>query len=197
MIKKEPNLTKKPLTSLIGVDEAGRGCLAGPVFAAAVSLSFPQKFKDSKLLSEKKRQEQAEIIKKNHLFFVAQASLREIEELNILKASLLAMKRAVLGLNLKKGEVMVDGKFLIPDLKGYSQEAIIGGDKKVSAIAAASILAKTTRDDLLKDLSLKYPGFGFEKHKGYGTKFHKERIKTLGPSPIHRRSFAGVKEHLR
>ena len=181
---------------VVGVDEAGRGCLAGPVFAGAVILNFKQEFKDSKLISPKKREFFAQEIKKHHRFAIAQASLKEIEELNIHKASLLAMQRAVKALKLKKGHVLIDGKFLLNSLPYLSQTCVIKGDTKYYEISAASILAKTQRDKLLNQYARLYPEYGFEKHKGYGTKSHKLALKKYGPCPLHRRSFAGVKELL-
>ena len=181
---------------VVGVDEAGRGCLAGPVFAGAVILSFPQKFKDSKLLNPKQRQIFANEIKKNHQFAIGTASLKEIEELNIHQASLLAMKRAVDKLQLSQGHLLIDGKFSIESLAYLSQTAIIKGDRRVSPISAAGILAKTERDKLLSEYSSQYPEYGFEKHKGYATKSHKEAIKRHGPCSIHRKDFSGVKEYI-
>lgn len=181
---------------VVGVDEAGRGCLAGPVFAGAVILNFPQEFKDSKLLSFKERKSLAKGIKKNHQFGIGLASLQEIEELNIHHASLLAMKRAVDKLHLYKGHLLIDGKFSIGNLPYFSQTPIIKGDKRVYPISAAGILAKTERDDLLLKYGRQYPEYGFEKHKGYATRNHKEAIKKYGPCSIHRKSFSGVKEYL-
>ena len=186
------SFTPKPL---VGVDEAGRGCLAGPVFAGAVILNFPQKFKDSKLLKPEQRQISAKEIKKNHLFGIGTASLREIEELNIHQASLLAMKRAVDRLCLSKGHLLIDGKFPIKQLSYLSQTPIIKGDRRVSPIAAAGILAKTERDKLLFKYGNQYPQYGFEKHKGYATEQHKTAIKKHGPCPLHRRTFSGVREY--
>ena len=179
-----------------GVDEAGRGCLAGPVFAGAVILKFPQEFKDSKLLTPAERQVFAQEIKKNHLFAIGTASTPEIEELNIHQASLLAMKRAVDKLKLSKGHLLIDGKFPIKQLSYLSQTPIVKGDQKASPISAASILAKTERDRCMFEYAKIYPEYGFEKHKGYAVKSHKLAIKKHGPCPIHRKSFSGVKESL-
>lgn len=181
---------------VVGVDEAGRGCLAGPVFAGAVILQFPQEFKDSKLLSQKQRQIFAQEIKRNHLFAIGIASLKEIEELNIHRASLLAMKRAVDKLCLTKGHLLIDGKSLIKPLSHFPQTAIIKGDQRVNPISAAGILAKTERDELLLKYSRHYPEYGFERHKGYATRSHKEAIKRHGSCPIHRKSFSGVREYI-
>ena len=179
-----------------GVDEAGRGCLAGPVFAGAVILKFPQEFKDSKLLSHKERQICAQEIKKNHIFAIGTASAQEIEELNIHQASLLAMKRAVDKLKLSKGHLLIDGKFPIKQLPYLSQTPIVKGDQKASPISAASILAKTERDQRMFEYAKIYPEYGFEKHKGYPVKSHKLAIKKYGHCPIHRKIFSGVKEHI-
>lgn len=185
----------------VGIDEAGRGCLAGPVFAGAVILNFPQKFKDSKLLSAKQREILAKDIKKDHLFGIGTANLKEIENLNIHHASLLAMKRSVENLYLKKvnsitGHLLIDGGFKIKNLSGFLQTSIIKGDRKVLSIMAAGIMAKTERDNLMQEYAKKYPNYGFERHKGYSTAEHRKAIKNYGPSPIHRKSFAGVKEFI-
>ena len=176
---------------ICGVDEAGRGPLAGPVFAAAVILPEGLEIEgvtDSKKLSEKKREKLFEIIKENAVAWcVASASVEEIESMNILRADLLAMKRAVEGLSVKADFAMIDGNQL-PDLE-IESEAIVGGDALSESIAAASILAKVSRDHLMKELAAKYPQYGFEKHKGYGTKAHREAILEYGPCEIHRMSF--------
>ncbi|MBE8221757.1 MAG: ribonuclease HII [Bdellovibrionales bacterium] len=186
---------------IIGVDEVGRGCLAGPVFAAAVILpheyAVQNLFKDSKLLSIKKRADLSTLILKVAKVGVAFATVKEIDDLNILQASLLAMKRAVEKLNLKKADILVDGKFTIPNLSSqFLQKAVIKGDSKHQQIAAASIVAKVVRDNLLIKMSKQYPQYFFENHKGYGTKLHKEAIKKWGPCKEHRPSFRGVKEFL-
>lgn len=187
----EKNLHKRGYKSVCGIDEAGRGPLAGPVFAAAVI--FPEDvciegINDSKKLSEKKRESLFEEIKKNALAYsVASASVEEIETLNILRATFLAMKRAVDGLSPSPDFALVDGNRL-PDLDVDSL-CIIKGDSSSASIAAASILAKVSRDRLMKKYSDQYSEYGFEKHKGYGTKLHVEMIKKFGPCPIHRKSF--------
>ncbi|CDB23636.1 ribonuclease [Clostridium sp. CAG:557] len=174
-----------------GVDEAGRGPLAGPVFAAAVIL--PQNLmidglNDSKKLSEKKREILYDKIKNLALTYaVAFATEHEIDEINILNATFLAMKRAVAKLNLKPDIVLVDGN-KSPELE-ISTQTIVKGDSLSASIAAASILAKVERDRLMKNLSKKYPEYNFEKHKGYGTKMHIDLIKKYGPCEIHRKSF--------
>lgn len=174
-----------------GVDEAGRGPLAGPVFAAAVILPqglVIEGIDDSKKLSEKKREALYCEIKSLALAFnVAFATEKEIDEVNILNATFLAMKRAVDGLILQPNLVLIDGN-RAPDI-GLPTKTIIKGDSLSVSIAAASILAKVERDRLMKKLSEKYPSYGFEKHKGYGTKLHVEAIKKYGPAEIHRKSF--------
>ena len=181
---------------IIGVDEAGRGCLAGPVFAGAVILNFPQPFQDSKLLSAQQRENLAKEIKKNHIFGIGIASVKEIETLNIHQASLLAMKRAVENLKVSSGCLLIDGKFTIPSFPQFSQTALVKGDRRALPIMAAGIMAKTERDKLLLSYGKKYPEYGFEKHKGYATKQHKKAIQEYGPCYIHRKSFSGVKEFL-
>lgn len=174
-----------------GVDEAGRGPLAGPVFAAAVIL--PQGLAiegidDSKKLSEKKREALYDEIKSLAVAFnVAFATEKEIDEVNILNATFLAMKRAVGGLSLRPDLVLVDGN-RAPDLE-LPTKTIVKGDSLSVSIAAASILAKVERDRLMEKLSEKYPSYGLEKHKGYGTKMHVEAIKRHGPAEVHRKSF--------
>ena len=179
---------------VVGVDEAGRGCLAGPVTAGAVILLKPQKFQDSKTLTPAKREFFAREIKQYHRFAVGMASVQEIEEQNIHQASLLAMKRAVKKLGLARGSVLVDGKFVIPGLEHLSQSPVVQGDKRVFCVSAAGILAKTERDRLLADYGRKYPQYGFEKHKAYPTPEHKKALRKYGPCPLHRRGFAGVRE---
>jgi len=185
----------KDATLIAGVDEAGRAPLAGPVYAAAVILDPNNPIKgltDSKLLSEKKREAFIPIIEKNALAYaVAYATVEEIDTINILQASLLAMKRAVMKLILIPHKVLVDGN-KAPDLP-YPTLAIIKGDLTEPEISAASILAKVYRDKLMKELDKQYPGYGLAKHKGYPTKLHFQALQALGPSPIHRRSFAPVK----
>lgn len=179
---------------LAGVDEAGRGPLAGPVVAAAVILDDRQRIKglaDSKKLSPARRDALYDEIRAKALCCsVAQASVDEIDSLNILQATLLAMKRAVEGLRLLPGMVLVDGNRLPP--LSVLAEAIVKGDNKVPAISAASILAKVTRDRLLLALDAAHPGYGFARHKGYGTAEHLAALRSLGPTAHHRRSFAPV-----
>ena len=193
---------------IIGVDEVGRGCLAGSVVAAAAqidfekfqSLSSAQKdlFDDSKKLTPAKRQKALECSKKFVVCSsIAEVNADEIDRINILKASLLAMLKAIEGLGLRSAEniVLVDGNQLIPDLS-FQQETIIKGDASSISIAVASILAKEFRDQYMKDMDLRYPGYGFAKHVGYGTKFHNEKLIELGPCVIHRKSFAPVRRAL-
>jgi len=179
---------------IAGVDEAGRGPLAGPVFAAAVMLDdlVPVRgLADSKTLSPAKREKLYDQIRANALCFcVAQASVEEIDQRNILQATMLAMQRAVHGLRLKPRKVLVDGNRL-PVLDMLA-EAIVKGDSKVAAISAASILAKVERDRWCCTIDADFPAYGFARHKGYGTAEHLKALKTLGPTIWHRRSFAPV-----
>jgi ribonuclease HII len=176
---------------IAGVDEAGRGPLAGPVVAAAVILPISHGInglRDSKQLSAKKRESLfIEICEKAIAFGIGRAEAAEIDAINILKASLLAMKRAVEALSITPTKVLVDGN-RSPDLN-YPVEAIVGGDRKIEAISAASILAKVTRDAEMIALDETYPGYGFLQHKGYPTKAHYAALKILGPCNIHRLSF--------
>lgn len=183
---------------LCGVDEAGRGPLAGAVYAAAVILDPDRPIAgiaDSKTLSEKKREQLAESIKSNALaWFIASASVEEIDRLNILQASLLAMRRAVEGLLVAPAQVLVDGLHC-PKLC-YPVRAVVKGDRKVEAIAAASILAKTARDIEMIRLDAEYPQYAFARHKGYPTAQHLALLAEHGVSPLHRRSYAPVKKLL-
>jgi len=177
-----------------GVDEAGRGPLAGPVVAAAVILDDLKPIKglnDSKKLTEKRREKlYDEILAKALCCSIAEATVQEIDSLNILQATLLAMRRAVDGLRLKPVKVLVDGNRLpVLDVRA---EAIVQGDALVPAISAASILAKVHRDRLCAQLHAQYPVYGFDRHKGYGTAVHLQALAEHGPSPSHRMSFAPV-----
>lgn len=178
-----------------GVDEVGRGPLVGPVVAAAVILdpNNPiEGLKDSKRLTEKRREILSVTIKERALAYaIASATPAEIDAINILQASLLAMKRAVMQLAIKPTLVLIDGN-KCPDLP-YEMQAIIKGDETEQAISAASILAKVDRDNRLRELDQEYPGYGFAKHKGYPTKQHFAALAKLGPTPHHRRSFAPVR----
>lgn len=177
-----------------GVDEAGRGPLAGPVVAAAVILDSSRPIdglNDSKKLSAKRREALAgEIRAKALAWAVAEASVDEIDRINILQASLLAMQRAVAGLAINPVKALVDGN-QCPDLS-CPVEAIVGGDGKIAAIAAASILAKTIRDAGMLELHATYPMYGFDRHMGYPTAVHLKALREHGVSPVHRRSFRPV-----
>ena len=181
-----------------GVDEAGRGPLAGPVVAAAVILdptAVPVGLDDSKRLSAKRRQQLSVEVQTRALSWsIAWADPAEIDALNILQATMLAMHRAVLGLTVRPEHVQVDGN-RCPKLManmGCTVEAIVGGDRKVKAISAASIIAKVFRDELMEGLALKYPGFEFDRHKGYPTAAHRQALQERGPCRIHRKSFGPV-----
>lgn len=180
---------------ICGVDEAGRGPLAGPVYAAAVILDGHRPIAglaDSKKLSARQRERLTlEIREKALAWSIASASVEEIDRLNILRATLLAMARAVASLATPPREVLVDGNRL-PELP-MPARAIVGGDATVAEISAASILAKTARDAEMLELHERYPGYGFDRHMGYGTAMHMEALRRLGPAPCHRRSFAPVR----
>ncbi|MEE0676152.1 MAG: ribonuclease HII [Ruminococcus sp.] len=187
----EQQAAAKGYSAICGVDEAGRGPLAGPVCAAAVILpenTVIDGVNDSKKLSEKKREALFDVICETaRSYSIEYASVEEIEELNILNATMLAMKRAVEGLDVKADYAMIDGN-RTPDLE-IESEFIIKGDAKSMSVACASILAKVSRDRLLYEYAKEYPQYGFEKHKGYGTKAHTEALKEYGPCPYHRMSF--------
>lgn len=179
-----------------GVDEAGRGPLAGPVVAAAVILDPNNPIdglNDSKKLSARRRERlKAEICAKALAWAVAEASVEEIDTINILHASMLAMQRAVDALSVRPIRALVDGN-RCPQL-ACEVEAVVGGDGKIEAIAAASILAKTTRDAGMSNLHLCYPQYGFDRHMGYPTALHLQALREHGPSPVHRRSFSPVRQ---
>ncbi|MDO4882501.1 MAG: ribonuclease HII [Oscillospiraceae bacterium] len=187
----EKEAAAKGYKAVCGVDEAGRGPLAGPVCAAAVILpenTIIEGVNDSKKLSEKKREALFDVIKEQALSYsIAFASVEEIEEMNILNATMLAMKRAVEGLDVKADYAMIDGNRL-PNLD-IDSEFIIKGDAKSMSIACASILAKVSRDRLLYKYAEEFPEYSFDKHKGYGTKVHVEALKKYGPCKYHRLSF--------
>ena len=183
----------KGCSLLAGIDEAGRGPLAGPVTAAAVILSkgtdIPS-LNDSKKLTPKKRDSLFEIIQEKAIAFsIISVDNEVIDKINILQATFLAMKNAIEALKIKPELCLIDGNHKVPNLN-FSQEAVIDGDAKSAAIAAASILAKVTRDKIMLELAKQYPNYCFEKHKGYGTKVHLEAIAKFGPCPIHRKTFA-------
>lgn len=184
---------------ICGVDEAGRGPLAGPVTAAAVILdpAHPiEGLKDSKKLSEAQRDLLAEQIKKHALAWsIAESSVEEIDTLNILQATMLAMRRAVEGLKITPSLALIDGNRC--PVMPIRSEAIVKGDDKVAAISAASILAKTARDHLLAELHRVYPQYALDQHKGYPTALHLARLKEFGVSAIHRKSYAPVKALLK
>ena len=187
----ENELRAQGFTAICGVDEAGRGPLCGPVVAAACILPegySPEGINDSKKLTEKKREKLFDIICENAVAYcIAEASVEEIDRLNILEADLLAMRRAIEGLSLRADYALIDGNiardFPIP------AKAVIHGDAISPSIAAASILAKVTRDRLCLALDREYPQYGIAKHKGYGTKLHMDALRQYGPSPIHRKQF--------
>ena len=187
----EQKLADAGYTAVCGVDEAGRGPLCGPVVAAACILPTGlviDGLNDSKKLSPKKRDKVFDLIRENAIAYcIAEASVEEIDRLNILEATLLAMRRAIDGLSLPADFALIDGNvdrdFQIP------AQAVIGGDAKSPSIAAASILAKVTRDRGCEELDRLYPQYGIAKHKGYGTKAHMDALREHGPSPIHRKQF--------
>lgn len=187
----EQSLLDIGYTCVCGVDEAGRGPLCGPVVAAACILPvglYIEGLNDSKKLSPKKRKLVFEEIKKHAIAYcIAEASVEEIDALNILEADMLAMKRAVEGLSVKADFAIIDGNvsrgFKIPTM------TVIKGDAKSPSIAAASILAKVTRDEMCEQMDKDYPQYGIAKHKGYGTKQHMDALRQYGPSPIHRKKF--------
>lgn len=191
MREKENKLFEMGYTMIAGVDEAGRGPLAGDVYAAACILPADcliEGLNDSKKLSEKKREKlYDEITQTAACWAVATASVAEIDELNILNATHLAMNRAIDKLNILPDYVLVDGNSMRGLLLPY--ETVIGGDALSVSIAAASILAKVSRDRYICEMAAQYPEYGFEKHKGYGTKVHVEALKQYGPCPLHRTTF--------
>ena len=193
-------MDEKPIAKLVaGVDEAGRGPLAGSVVAAAVILdeNFPiDGLTDSKKLSPSRRTSlELQIKQRAKAWAIAESSQFEVDEINILQASLLAMKRAVLGLELKPGQVLIDGNRL-PKLDGYQMLAIVRGDLSEPCISAASILAKQYRDRQMIELDQLYPQYQFARHKGYPTELHRQMLKEHGVSPVHRRSFRPVRDLL-
>lgn len=191
---------KKLATPVAGVDEVGRGCLAGPVYAGAVIFRSDlhlEHIKDSKKLSEIQREKIAPLICEAHDVGIGFATVEEIDQYNILQASFIAMKRALNQLRRKTGlslgHVLVDGHMRIPGLR-TPQTPVIGGDASELVIGAASIVAKVTRDRVMKEMSLIYPHYGFHNHKGYASVEHRRAIEKHGPCILHRRFFRGVKE---
>jgi ribonuclease HII len=193
-LEKQARLDWDPVGLLAGVDEAGRGPLAGPVVAAAVILDDTRRIRglaDSKVLTPLQRERLYDQIREKAICCsVGEASVAEIDTLNILHATMVAMKRAVEGLRLKPAKVLVDGNRL-PQLEVLC-EAIVGGDAKIKSISAASIIAKVTRDRMLQQLHDEFPQYGFAAHKGYGTPEHLEALKVHGPCVHHRRFFSPV-----
>ena len=175
---------------IAGVDEVGRGCLAGQVIGASVILKRPIKgLMDSKRLSSKKREDLSQIIIENSIFAIGAADSQEIDQINILQASLLAMQRSLEKLHMQPKKVLVDGNHIFET--SIEIEAIVGGDNLIPSISAASIVAKVFRDRLMMAYSKEFPNYGFDKHKGYPTKLHKEMLKEYGLTRIHRRTFKG------
>ena len=177
-----------------GVDEVGRGSLIGPVYAAAVILNKTineRLLKDSKSLTKLKRERLSKYIKKNSEWSIGKASIKEIEKINILQASLLAMKRAIKKLEKKPTLVLIDGNAL-PKIKNYKLRSVIKGDQKIPSISAASIIAKVTRDKMITNLGKKFKGYHWGQNYGYGTKQHLEAIKNLGITRQHRKTFSPI-----
>tara|TARA_B100000780_G_scaffold217396_1_gene156681 strand:- start:163 stop:723 length:561 start_codon:yes stop_codon:yes gene_type:complete len=182
------------MKTLAGVDEVGRGSLIGPVYAAAVILNKSidkRLLKDSKSLTKNKREELNKYIRKNSIWAIGQASIKEIEKINILHASLLAMKRAIIKLKKKPSLVLIDGNKL-PDLKDYNLEYVIRGDQKIPSISAASIIAKVSRDRFITKLSKQFVNYGWDTNSGYGTREHLEAIKKFGITKYHRKTFSPI-----
>jgi ribonuclease HII len=194
----ERALISRGITVIAGVDEAGCGCWAGPVFAAAVVLPLDSRIgliRDSKTLSLSQRERVAERVKEEATAWaVGTATAAEIDAMNIRRAGALAMRRAIEGLATRPEFVLIDA-FAIPGL-GIASKSIIKGDLKVKSIAAASVIAKVSRDLHLHELDKAYPGYGFASHKGYGTKEHQEALARLGPCAEHRTSYAPVKARM-
>jgi len=199
MLEYENRLWDEGFQFVAGVDEAGRGPLAGPVYAAAVIFEKGTEIagiNDSKKLSEKKRELLYDVIKEKALSYaIVSVNEKEIDEINILNASLKAFSLAVEKLDKKPDYVLFDGN-RAPDMN-IPFETVVKGDAKVQAIAAASILAKVERDRYITEMDKVYPAYGFAKHKGYPTKEHKEAVAKYGPSPIHRLTFRGVSEYVK
>jgi len=199
MLEYENKYYEKGYNLIAGVDEAGRGPLAGPVFAAAVVFEkgtvIPE-INDSKKLTEKKREELFDVIKEKALYYsIVSADEKEIDRINILNATYKCFNAAVSELDAMPDVVLIDGNRCGEMPTEY--ETIVKGDARSMSIAAASILAKVARDRYITELDSKYPEYNFKKHKGYGTKEHLELIAKFGPCPIHRMTFKGVKEHIR
>ena len=177
---------------IAGVDEVGRGSLIGPVYAAAVILNSSIKkklLKDSKSLSKSKRETLSKYIKKNSVWSIGKASVKEIDKINILNASLLAMKRAIKKLKKKPSLILIDGNKL-PKIENYKLRSIIKGDQKIPSISAASVVAKVTRDKMITNLGKKFKGYYWDQNYGYGTKQHLKAIRKLGITTQHRKTFS-------
>lgn len=198
---REKEIFSKGFKIVAGVDEAGRGPLAGPVVASCVVVNTDfvldeEKFswvRDSKKLSEKRREELFSVIQNEFEVGVGISDHHTIDRVNILQATFLAMKKAISDLKTKPDFIILDGRMIIPNLS-IMQKAVVGGDNLVFSIAAASIIAKVTRDRMMMEAAQKYPEYGFEKHKGYGTKVHMEALQKYGACEIHRKSFGPVKK---
>ncbi len=193
--EKNSKLKYKDLMKIIaGVDEVGRGSLIGPVYAAAVILkkSINKKLlKDSKSLKKSKREILSKYIKKNSIWAIGKSSVREIERINVLQASLLAMKRAIKKLKIKPALVLIDGN-KVPEIKNYNLKSIIKGDEKIPSISAASIIAKVTRDKMITELGKKFKRYYWDQNYGYGTKQHLKAIKNYGITSQHRKTFSPI-----
>ena len=192
--KIEQDLINNGCSTIAGVDEVGRGPLAGPVTAAAVildPLNIPENLNDSKVLSSKKREKLFDELKSSSIFAIAHVSPKEIDKLNILQASLLAMVNAVSNLKVTPNHILIDGNKVPERLVGQAT-AVVKGDSKVLSIAAASIIAKVTRDKLMRDLDSEFPVYGWAKNAGYPTKCHMNAIVKYGVTPYHRRSFRPI-----
>ncbi|ASP20330.1 ribonuclease HII [Antarctobacter heliothermus] len=197
-LRLEEALWARGFTRVAGVDEVGRGPLAGPVVAAAVILTreaIPDGLNDSKKLSAKRRDHLEPLLRQSALIGLGVASVEEIDDINILQASLLAMRRAVADLSIEPDHLLIDGNRLPTGLP-CPATPVVGGDGVSPSIAAASIVAKNWRDNVMKEAAVRFPGYGWETNAGYPTKCHKSALRDLGVTPLHRRSFAPVRDIL-